>query len=324
MKNYSTEDIQISVVIPCFNAESTILLQLEALENQIGPPKFEVIISNNNCTDKTVEKVMQYARTSNLNIQIADASAVQGINFARNAGLAKASAPYIMICDADDVVGEKWLAHGLKNFSYHRIWSGSAIPISDTEFPTDLKSARALFDRPDKPWKRPILEQSGVFQVLMGGNFGAERKYLLHLGGFDVAAPSPGDDNELAMRVLKDGEQIPVSKDVLIGYRNRTSFEYIARSYYLGGKSHAWLATQYGVLRDSPYGNPAKNLLKTYLLLPLKYLINRKDVQWRDIVLRQQSTKGFALGYLLYKVLRKQRIRRLGEGWIKEDLTSVA
>lgn len=316
MKSYNTTELQISVVIPCFNAESTILLQLQALENQVDPPLFEVIISNNNCTDSTVDKIEHYADTSNLNIFIADASAVQGINFARNVGLAHASAPYVMICDADDVVGQNWLKNGSKNFDLYKIWSGSAIPIPNQEFPNDVQSARALFDHPQKSWQPPVLEQTGIFQILMGGNFGADRNYLLKLGGFDVAAPSPGDDNELAMRVLADGELIPVSKDVLIGYRSRTDPDYIARSYFLGAKSHAWLATQYGVLRESPYGNPILNMIKTHFVLPLKYLIYRKDTQWVDIVRRQQSARGFAAGFIIYGLLRQNSKKRIGEGWL--------
>ena len=68
MKHYSTDDLEISVVIPCYNVEKTIIQQLRALELQNNAPVFEVIISNNNCTDNTVSIVDSFAKTSNLNI----------------------------------------------------------------------------------------------------------------------------------------------------------------------------------------------------------------------------------------------------------------
>ncbi|MEU4207247.1 glycosyltransferase [Rothia terrae] len=316
MKHYSTDDLEISVVIPCYNVEKTIIQQLRALELQNNAPVFEVIISNNNCTDNTVSIVDSFAKTSNLNICIADAGAFQGINYARNVGIAHASAPYVMICDADDVVGVNWLQFGLKNFEVYKIWSGSAIPVPDTDFPEDFESARALFDLPKQDWAPPVLEQSGTFQVLMGGNFGADKNYLAELGGFDVSAPSPGDDNELAMRVLRHGDPIPVSKHVLIGYRSRTNADFINRSYFLGAKSHAWLATQYGVVRESPYGNPVINLMKTHLYLPFKYVLCRGSIEWKDVVHRQKSARGFSLGLVQYKMLKREKHRQIGVGWL--------
>lgn len=316
MKTYPIDNLQISVIIPCFNAEKTIVQQLLALEEQDNAPQFEIIISNNRCTDNTVAVVENFARQSDLNIYMANASREQGINFARNAGIAHASAPYVMVCDADDVVGVNWLQFGLKNFELYKIWSGSAIPVADTDFPDTVASARLLFDEPQQEWAPPVLEQTGTFQVLMGGNFGACKQYLAELGGFDVAAPAPGDDNELAMRVLRHGDQIPVSKHVLIGYRTRTDADFIARSYYKGAKSHAWLATQYGVVRESPYGNALSNMFKTHVLLPVKYLICRKDIRWSDIRNRQQSAIGFALGLVQYKILKRESRRRIGAEWL--------
>ena len=58
MKHYSTDNLEISVVIPCYNAEKTIIQQLRALELQNNAPVFEVIISNNNCTDELLPSLI--------------------------------------------------------------------------------------------------------------------------------------------------------------------------------------------------------------------------------------------------------------------------
>ncbi len=51
--------MKLSVIIPCFNAESTIAVQLEALANQHWSEPWEVIISDGGSSDRTTEIAQQ-------------------------------------------------------------------------------------------------------------------------------------------------------------------------------------------------------------------------------------------------------------------------
>ncbi|MEO1764635.1 MAG: glycosyltransferase, partial [Cyanobacteria bacterium J06629_18] len=69
--------MQLSVVIPCFNAASTIAAQLEAFTQQQCSETWEIIIADNGSTDESLNIVKQYQQ--NLpNLRIVDASLTKG------------------------------------------------------------------------------------------------------------------------------------------------------------------------------------------------------------------------------------------------------
>lgn len=51
---------ELSVIIPCFNAEQTLGQQLEALSNQVCGRRWEVVLSNNGSTDDSIAVAERY------------------------------------------------------------------------------------------------------------------------------------------------------------------------------------------------------------------------------------------------------------------------
>ena len=66
--------MELSVIIPCLNAEATIATQLEALANQHWSKPWEVVVSDNGSTDNSLEIVKSY-KDRLPNLRIVDASA---------------------------------------------------------------------------------------------------------------------------------------------------------------------------------------------------------------------------------------------------------
>lgn len=100
----------ISVIIPLYNAENTILASLDSVKNQEGNFDFEILVINDGSTDKSAEKVQQFIQeNSELNIQLIHQEN-KGVSSARNAGLRLAKGEFIAFLDADDV----WLPHKTK------------------------------------------------------------------------------------------------------------------------------------------------------------------------------------------------------------------
>ena len=61
----------ISVIIPLYNAENTILAALDSVKNQEGNFDFEIMVINDGSTDKSAEKVQQFIdENPQLNIQL--------------------------------------------------------------------------------------------------------------------------------------------------------------------------------------------------------------------------------------------------------------
>lgn len=93
----------ISVVIPCYNEESSLGACLDALAAQTLKPA-EIIVVDNNCTDRTVEVAKRYA-----GVRIV-AERQQGVIAARNRGLAVARGSVLVRIDADTRPAAGWLA----------------------------------------------------------------------------------------------------------------------------------------------------------------------------------------------------------------------
>lgn len=94
--------IKISVVIPVYNEERLIGHCLDALHAQTVPP-YEIVIVDNNSTDKTIEIAKQHTLVRVVN------ETQQGITYARTTGFNAASGEVIARLDADSIVKPDWI-----------------------------------------------------------------------------------------------------------------------------------------------------------------------------------------------------------------------
>jgi len=106
---YDTLDsMRISLVIPAYNEEKFIGACLESVIRQTRQPD-EIIVVDNNCTDRTIEIAKQYP------VQIVYESE-RGIIQARNAGFSAASGDIIARTDADTLLPPQWVETVLRTF----------------------------------------------------------------------------------------------------------------------------------------------------------------------------------------------------------------
>lgn len=92
----------ISIVIPAYNEEENIVPTLSSLCNNITSRSVEIIVVNNNSTDKTEQLVKDCGVTCIL-------EKTQGITPARNAGLSQAKGEVILNADADTIYPKDWI-----------------------------------------------------------------------------------------------------------------------------------------------------------------------------------------------------------------------
>lgn len=92
---------KVTVIIPCYNAESYIERCFKSLESQICQD-FEVICVDDASKDNTVNVIRKIASASKLNIRILQNETNSGPAVSRNKGILAASSKYISFCDADD------------------------------------------------------------------------------------------------------------------------------------------------------------------------------------------------------------------------------
>lgn len=93
----------ISVIIPLYNAEKTIITALDSVNNQtVGAEIFEIFVINDGSTDGSKLVVEKYiSENPELNITLFSQEN-EGVSAARNAGLRICKGEYIAFLDADD------------------------------------------------------------------------------------------------------------------------------------------------------------------------------------------------------------------------------
>src|SRR4051794_9763721 len=129
---------QLSVIIACRDAQDVLGVQLAALAGQESPVPWEVLICDNGSTDRTVALAETWA--DRLPLRVVDAAGIAGAGPARNAGVQAARGEWLAFCDADDEVGDGWLAAVCGALAEHPFVAGRFEG-------TRLNSARTLRSR---------------------------------------------------------------------------------------------------------------------------------------------------------------------------------
>lgn len=168
----------LSVVIPAYNAVTTIGEQLEALAAQHWSRPWEVLVVNNRSTDGTVAVALGYA--SRLpRLRVVDASERQGAAYAMNTGVRAAASDHIAFCDADDVVAAGWVRAMGDALMHHAFVSGplenrrlNTSPLTRNRYNSQTEGVQAYTEP-------PFLPHAGA------GNMGVRRSLFDTVGGFD-------------------------------------------------------------------------------------------------------------------------------------------
>lgn len=104
----------VSVIMPCYNAEKTIVPSIESILNQ-NYPNVEIIIADDGSTDRTVE-VIEKNFAENKKIKLIKNEKNRGCYFVRNDALRHSKGQFIAINDTDDYSLADRLNHQLIPF----------------------------------------------------------------------------------------------------------------------------------------------------------------------------------------------------------------
>ena len=102
-----TEVCDISVIVPCYNANRYLNICLESLKAQ-RTPNIEMIFIDDGSTDATGAILDAFARTESRAKVVHVHN--EGVSAARNRGISMATGRYIAFVDADDVLEENALS----------------------------------------------------------------------------------------------------------------------------------------------------------------------------------------------------------------------
>jgi FkbM family methyltransferase len=234
------------VVIPVHNGAGTLGEQLEALARQVDAPEFDVVVVLNRCTDRSRDVAESWIPALDLSIVEADAKASTA--YARNVGAAGSSSPYLLFCDADDRVGDRWVAEMLVP-----LVSGAADLVGGCPMVerADLPSWRydryyALIDGPQLIRRRSML-------YALGASLGCSRVAFETVGGFDESFPAAGyEEIDLALRIVRAGWRVGLAPEATFRYRPRTTLRGELRRQHAYANGRAYLEWKEGSLSAAP------------------------------------------------------------------------
>lgn len=162
----------VSVIIPMYNAEKTILRCLNSVLNQTCKSEMEIIVVNDGSTDNSpriVEQIISNNK-SKIEIQLINKSN-GGVSSARNTGLALAKGHYIALLDSDD----EWLADKLEKqinvfiLDTEISFIGGLIdnPINEKKEVIEISLSKLIFKNYFQPstvmFKKEVLDKVGFF-----------------------------------------------------------------------------------------------------------------------------------------------------------------
>lgn len=95
----------ISIIIPTYNSQKTIINTLKSLQQtfKTNLTELEIIISDDGSGDDTLNYIRQFEQQYQMSFRILQNSH-QGVSFARNQGILNATGKYLLFVDSDDLL----------------------------------------------------------------------------------------------------------------------------------------------------------------------------------------------------------------------------
>ena len=256
-----TETVRISVVLPCRGAERYLARQLEALAAQECREPWELVVSDNGSTDRSVAIAEEFRRRLP-HLVVVDASTCRGAGAVRNAGVRAARGDRLVFCDADDEVAPGWLAAMADALDQH-----------------GLVAARLEHERLNEPWSLPVRNpQPGLLQTdppflpyMFCAALGVRRSVHDDLGGFDESFLGAGEDRDYCYRAQLAGVPLVLVPDAVVHYRHRRGALELYRQTRGYALAHVRLYRDY---RHLGLGRPSvARAVVSWLLTPARLLL---------------------------------------------------
>ena len=303
--------IHTSIIIPAHNAAATIDLQLESIYRQSECLPFEVIVVCNRCTDNTVETALQWSEK--IDIKVLEANELAGASYARNVGSNKARGEQLLFLDADDAIGEHYIAHSQQALEEKTIFCGGYPPVPYSAF-TSLERALSYLEYFE--YEPPREETfNPEWPVLAGGSLGIRRSLFRELGGFDPTYEPGAEDNEFGYRAYLAGYPAGSFPPATIAYRMPEKQIRSGQVMRKRAKSSALLLTTMGNWKANPItkGKLPFTMVLFTLVAGLKQVIKEQKLSraWQE---RFFTNIGLLEGYIQYQVLGRKPLSQLGRG----------
>lgn len=203
--------IEVSIVIPTFNRQESLLRTLDSLFNQTFPQEnFEIIIVDDGSTDDTETFVHEIQKSHPNLCYIKQKN--KGAASARNLGIFNAKGEIVGFTDDDCIVSSKWVElaiESLKNIEFCGV-QGVTLPQKE------IKNQNKIFYYADVA----IITGDEKYRTYGTGNIFYRKKNLIEVSGLDEKL-SFAEDDDLAFRLIKKGYNIHINRNMIVYHEVR-------------------------------------------------------------------------------------------------------
>jgi glucosyl-dolichyl phosphate glucuronosyltransferase len=228
-------NVRIAAIVPTHNRCHYLKGAIISLQRQDFPKdEYEIIVVDNNSTDKTPAVVEECSRSGGKKIVYVSEPAL-GLHNARHAGARRSRAEILAFTDDDAVYDPHWLAGLVRHYDEPAVGcvGGRILPLWEVDPPAwvDIipNGFFSILDLGDEPLK---LEYPGLYGV----NFSIRKDILFRCGGFNpesFGAVWLGDgESGLLRKVLRAGYQVVYAPDAVCQHlvlKERLTLDYVRR-----------------------------------------------------------------------------------------------
>lgn len=219
--------VKISVIIPMYNSEKTIIQTLGGLEDQTRKD-FEVIIVDDGSTDNSPKLVTEFKNQSELSIKLIHQKN-SGPAKARNLGVKHSEGDIIIFLDSDCIPPENWIEEMIKPLDGEIVGCNCGYRVKNKKSLIARHVEYEIAKRHEKMVGR-IIDTIGSYSASF------LKDIFLRAGGFNSEYKSAsGEDFDLAFRIRKMGYKlIFTDKTFVYHYHPDTLKRYLKQQYLRG------------------------------------------------------------------------------------------
>jgi glycosyltransferase involved in cell wall biosynthesis len=204
----------VSVIIPAYNAEKSIIQNLSALAEQKCAFGFEIIVVDDGSTDRTRDLVEEFNENSgsSVGVRLVKASH-RGPAAARNIGVKEARSDTVLFIDADCIVQEEWLSSMVEQL----FADASIAGVGGTYTTLNRESPTARFVGYDIAYRHARLNKPIDHLGTYSAAF--RKKALLDVGLFDETfAQADSEDNDVSYRLVERGYRLAFQPKAVVSH----------------------------------------------------------------------------------------------------------
>ncbi|MCF7861260.1 glycosyltransferase [Candidatus Woesearchaeota archaeon] len=269
----STQKIVVSVIIPVYNEERNIGSLIESLIKSDYPKhKYEIIIIDNNSTDRTYSIAQKY------NVKLIKQNKTQSSYASRNLGIKEAKGDILAFTDADCIVDKNWLKKSVDILQKNPIID---IIAGQVKFVTRSENFYSYYDKCVHLNQENYVRNGRCATANM-----ITRKEAFIKNGLFRGDYVSGGDTEWSSRATKKCMILMYLKDIIVYHKARNSLKSLIKKRIRIG-----------------YGYGYKNRGKGFVLMVsevIRMIVFRGSKIWFNLFKKRKLTLTHFISYLLF------------------------